>query len=186
MTSAPSFVAIDPGYAKRGGGCAVAAFQFGRLNAAFFDRPEKWRGMPFPLDFVLVEQPQYEGGTTGRSTKCNPATLMQLSWEGALLAGMYAASHFTPGKVIAKTPRRWKGSTPKPVQHAALWAVLSLEETRILGGVTTGLAIELACEKGALDRWSKPGVEYYPSAFVTHNLLDAVAMGCKHIGRLML
>jgi hypothetical protein len=183
MTSAPSFVAIDPGYAKRGGGCAVATFVGAHLSCAGFYRPEHFSGSVFPrhgdLDFVLVEQPQYEGGTTGRSTKCNPATLMQLSWEGALLAGMYAGAAGCP--VIAKTPRQWKGSTPKPVQHVALWAVLSLEEMRILGGAKTGWAIEAACEKGAL----KMGFEY-PSAFVTHNLLDAVAMGCKHIGRLTL
>ena len=183
--TAPSFVAIDPGYAKRGKGCAVAYFAAGHLAAAYFARASVWVSSRCPstgVDFVLVEQPQYEGGTNGRSTRCNPAVLMQLGWEGALLAGLYAGA--AGCSAIAKTPRQWKGSIQKPMHHAALWAVLTLGEHRVLGGDATGAAIDRACERGALDRWSKPGVEYYPAGFLMHNLLDAVALGCQHIGRL--
>lgn len=177
MPISPSFVAIDPGYAKRGGGCAVAWFEQGTLSSVYFERPDNWVYFGATLSFVLVEQPQYEGGTTGRSTRISPETLMRLSWEGALLAGLYAGA--AGCKVIAKTPRQWKGNERKPQQHAALWAVLSEAERQVLGGARTGNVIEAACERGAL----KKGYEY-PTAFVTHNLLDAAAMGCKHIGRL--
>lgn len=179
----PSFVAIDPGYARKGGGCAVARFVFGTLRGAWFERPHDFRDSNVGADdFVIWERPQYEGGTHGRSTKISPEVLIALTEAGASLAGLYAGAAGCP--IIAKTPRQWKGSLQKPPHHAALWAVLSEAERALLGGAKTGAIIDRACERGALDCWRKHGVEYYPSGFVTHNLLDAVALGCGHIGRL--
>jgi len=86
--------------------------------------------------------------------------------------------------LIEVTPSAWKGTEPKPQHHARLWEVLTPEERAILGGMATARAIADAVRKGALSRWGKPGASYYPRSFTTHNLLDAAALGCWHLGRL--
>lgn len=170
-------IANDPGYAKAGDGCACAWFDHGHLRDAWFERPEQWRAPRHPCSLMLVEQPQQDG----RSWSIPPAVLMRLSWDGALLAGLYAGA--CGARVEAATPNAWKGSIAKPVQHKRIWSVLDADERAVLGGDATGRAIDTACRKGALDRWGKPGVKYYPTSFKTHNLLDAAAMGVLKLGR---
>ncbi len=151
---------------------------------------------------VVVERPALQGQKTRAA---RPQDLMDLCWSGAMLAGAYAGRdgcpilEFTPNDVRDKRciyhvkrsigsactcSRGWKGSEPKPVQHARLWEELGPAERLVLGGDMTRDAIYEARERGALDRWGKPGVEYYPKRFTTHNLLDAVALGCTYLGRL--
>lgn len=185
MTS--NVIAIDPGYAKDSDGCACAVFRRGVLSTWWFARPDDGPFSPASVDFkylnvsenvVIIERPQQDG----RSWGVPPEVLMRLSWDGAMLAGLYAGML----DCIVKGPRvsTWKGSVPKPVHHGRLWAVLNDEERELLGGAATLKVIEAAKQKGALDRWSKSGVLYYPRAFKMHNILDAVALGAHELGRL--
>lgn len=149
---------------------------------------------------VLVERPVYEGE---RSEKARTQDLLALAWEGALMAGEFAGRdqcpiiEMPPSDMTArecpfhgiKAYRKrdapidaccclvgWKGSEPKPRMHARVWDVLSYHERMILGGRATEKQIRAAVAKGALDRWSRPGVEYYPRSWDGHNLLDVASM----------
>lgn len=207
-------LAIDPGLADPGNGCArfdgvtlVRAY-FHRLPRKSWALPE---GETRDVRRVVIERPAYQGK---RSDGAHAGDLMGLAWEGALLAGAYAGRdgaaiyelpaadvpdkacmrHGTRGLLARRvllTPapactceRGWKGSEPKPIHHARVWEELTLAERRVLGGDKTHAAIERACEKGALNRWGRPGASYYPRAFKTHNLLDAAALGLTFLGRI--
>lgn len=175
-----NMIAIDPGYGKRSGGCACALFVQGTLEFTWFVRPSDVAPLERDIALVVVEQPQQDA----RSWGVPPATLIRLSWDGALVAGLYAGLHGADVKAV--TPSQWKGSVPKPVQHGKVWPLLSDSERELLGGLATGLAIEHATEQGARERWRRRGGEYYPSAFRMHNLLDAVAIGLVEVGRFRL
>lgn len=187
MTGA--ILGIDPGHAGQGNACA--AFVGGRLAATWFERvptsPRASQGAaaPWPFRVVVVEQPVYQGE---RSNRARPADLMNLSWSGALLAGVYAGRDGAPIVALPANDsggvRGWKGSEPKPIMHARLWAVLDDDERAIMGGDRTWAAIAKAREKGALNRWGRPGASYYPRTWVRHNELDAVALVCVYLGRL--
>jgi len=82
------------------------------------------------------------------------------------------------------TPRKWKGNVPKPQHHFATWRALRDAERQILGGRDTYDLIDAACDKGAMNRWCKPGASYYPRGNTMHNILDAVALGLHSIGRI--
>jgi hypothetical protein len=189
-----ALLAIDPGVS--GYGCACAAFAEGRLVYTWFERAGRFNPhdtLPpaapgitaVSFDVIVIERPVLQGE---RTRAARPQDLMALAWEGAMLAGMFAGrdsalvvewpANDTPGV------RGWKGSEPKPVQHARLWAVLDAEEQEIVGGERVARAIFAAREKGALNRWGRPGGSYYPRAFVMHNQLDAIALGCTYLGRL--
>lgn len=181
-------IAIDPGVYK----CACASLDDGEILATpWFEtavqvmpggtRPPfspVARRIVVPTE-VVVEQPEYQGE---RSDKAKTQTLLALAWHGAMLAGQFAGRDQAPTYTYPVS--KWKGSIAKPMHHHALWGVLAQAEQRLLGGMTTKRAIDKACEKGALDRWRKEGVRYYPRTFETHNLLDAVALGMHHVGRL--
>lgn len=176
-------VAIDPGVHR----CACARFQDGRLvDASFYSIATFKRGGPFAewpaaelpkgIDGVVVEMPQVDG----RTRTARPQDLIGLAWHGALMAGVLARS----APIFTATPSEWKGSEPKPQQHARLWEELTAEERHTLGGKPIEVAIMAARRRGALSRWSRPGVSYYPRGFAAHNLLDAVALGAWYHGRL--
>jgi hypothetical protein len=150
------------------------------LAHACFDRVSAAGWTPASsADVVIVERPALQGD---RTRAARPQDLMNLAWSGALLAGAYVGA--THAELIEYTPQEWKGSEPKPVQHVRLWRVLTFEERAVLGGAKTWAVIEAARKKGALNRWARPGASYYPRKFTTHNFLDAVALGCYHLGRL--
>jgi hypothetical protein len=181
-----AILAIDPGVAVPG--CACAAFKDARLLGTWFERV---RDEPLACEIkfgrVIVERPVLQGD---RTRAARPQDLMALAWEGAMLAGMYAGRDSTdliawPASDTKEHGRGWKGSEPKPVQHARLWAALDPAERLILGGDPVERAIMKAREKGALNRWSRPGASYYPRTFITHNLLDAVALGATYLGRIV-
>lgn len=169
---------IDPDYGKDSKGCACVAFFDGVLTLAWFERPGENKWVPYGLDEVVVEQPQQDE----RSRPVPPAVLMRLSWDGALLAGLYAGRHGC--SVQGWTPHQWKGSEPKSVQHARMWEVLEPSEREMLGGYATECAILAARRKGALKRWKPHASAYYPKSFNTADLLDAAAMGCTWLGRM--
>ncbi len=177
----PGCVAIDPG-AKA---CAVAISDakalvwVGMVNAFAPDvgclhRLEAAR--------VIVERPE----ANGRATP--PDDLIAITAAGFFLAGLIAG-----GPVRAVTPREWKGQTPKPAHHRRLWEALSAAERELLGGAATLAAITAACQRGAKDRWRKPGARYYRASElptvrrttkITHDILDASALNLYDSGRL--
>jgi hypothetical protein len=171
-------LSIDPGSAGKGN--ALAYVREGRLAEVWFERFDRksYISCPYHFNYVVIERPQQDG----RSRAARPEDLMGLAWEGALLAGAYSC--LNTAALVELTPTEWKGSEPKPQMHARLWKILTPAERLVLGGERTGIAIHKAREKGALDRWSKPGVAYYPRSFDTHNLLDAAALALVYGGRL--
>ena len=177
-------IAIDPGYAVKGDGCAVAIFTSSAipntilLRGTCFDRPEIVRDRCIAIESivrVIWECPQLDA----RSRRATPA-VVGLAATGGELAGLYAGAN--AGTIERVTPAQWKGSVPKPIAHARTWRVLTPHEREILGGATTEAAIAAAQKKGALDRWGKDGARYYPARFTMHNLLDAVGIGLWAIG----
>ncbi len=173
-------LAIDPGYARKSGGCALALAERGVLDHVGFERASQFCIAPGSCDIqhVIVEQPQQDA----RSWGVPPAVLIKLAWEGAALAGLYAGA--SGAQLHCPTVSEWKGGEKKPAHHARLWAVLSEAERRVLGGAPTYAVIKEACQKGALCRWKLPSDELYPSSFKTHNLLDAAALLMWALGRL--
>lgn len=107
------------------------------------------------------------------------------------VGGAKVAAWLAP-EVVEYQPRQWKGSTPKPVHHRRAWAVLTDAERAILGGTLTSHAIDKACERGARNRWQKDGKLYYSAREfptvgglkITHDLLDAAALGLYDLGRI--
>lgn len=173
-----TLVTIDPGYAAKGPGCAVAVFCCGLLSQTYFARPEKVWITPLKNVYEVVwECPQVDS-----RSRVSVPSIVQLAAVGGTLAGMYSGA-CGGATVVPVSPSAWKGSTPKPVHHLRLWRQLRVVEHDLLGGVDTEMAIEAACRKGALDRWGKPGASYYPRTWWTHNLLDAVGIGLWRLGR---
>lgn len=172
-----SVIAIDPGYAKSGGGCACAMFDDGVLSEVWFERPEDWNPHCNLADAVVWEIPQMDK----RTWAIPPEVMIQLTAAGATLAGLYAGASGV--RTTGLTPSASKGSVPKPIAHLRMWERLEPVERELLGGAKTFTAIEAACEKGALNRWGKSGVKYYPRSFTTHNILDAVDLGLGFLGR---
>ncbi len=175
-------IAIDPGVCfgrKRRGAlvdvdaCACAALtEDGLLQGVWFDRyhgplHDRLSG----ITRVVIERPQYDK----RSERARVQDLIGLAWDGAI----FAASFGAPVKWY--TPHEWKGSEHKPVQHAALWKAFTPAE-RALFPADTEREIHDALERGARSRW-KDGTFDYPERFITHNLLDAVALGRHHLGK---
>jgi hypothetical protein len=171
---------IDPGYSRSGRGCALAMFYWDALEAVWFERfseqsPAKRCNVK--LSVVQWEQPQADG------RNADGDVLIRLASEGASLAAAYAV--VCGGRVESVTPHAWKGSKPKPVQHAAVWRALTNQERECFAQPeNVAGAISKAVSKGALERWKRPGAAYYPRSFPEHNLLDAVAMGLVQLGRI--
>lgn len=161
-------LAIDSGVLP-----ACAHFRVGELIRAAFDPRPTGQG----CDWIVVEQWQFRGA----ADLTRSAKLIRMMTGGLLAAG-HASAWGAP--VTLLTPREWKGTEPKPAQHARMWAVLSPAERAVLGGDATRATIEKAIEKGALSRWTISGAECYPSRWTTHNLLDAAALGLVLLGRL--
>jgi hypothetical protein len=175
-------ISIDPGYAKRGKGCACARFDGGRLRCVWFARPEAaWRTTPAHaqrgVDLVVWEIPQVD-----RRTRVSTPHVVQLAAVGGTLAGLYAGA--AGARVEPVTPAQWKGATPKPVAHGRMLRALNDAELAMVGGADTVAAVEAAKRKGARDRWSRDGSSYYPSSWLMHNLLDAVGIGLWRLGRI--
>jgi hypothetical protein len=189
-----NLIAIDPGYAAKSGGCACAWFEGDNLlRATWFMRPEHFWGSQaakqpplFGSDewfgAIVWERPVHRVRDEQYSHAVPVETLLELTSVGSGLAHLYAGA--LGAEIKELRPHEWKHSRHKPPHHKALWRILTEAERAILGGDATYAVIEAACRKGALARW-KPGVSYYPSTFITHNLLDAVALGCTYLKRMI-
>jgi hypothetical protein len=164
-----TLLAIDPGVHTQ----ACALYCDATLAAAGFDFHSCGH-----LERVVVERPEYQGK---RSDSARVQDLLALAWNGARFAAMTAAN--CGATLHELTPSQWKGSQPKPVVHAALWAILTPAEREILGGAKTFAIVERALERGAARRWP-PNIHFYSAAWTMHNILDAAAMGAFYLGRL--
>lgn len=172
---------IDPG-AKV---CAVAGFD--SRHRLVYVGPHGVGDVPSYSSRAVVEIPERVNVAGVQADD-----LIRVAVAGARMAERCVRG--APGAVRELRPAEWKGSVPKPVHHRRMWAVLDYAEQDLLGlGNKTWTAIELACERGAADRWKKPGATYYrarelPSLVcgtkITHDLLDAVALGLYALGRL--
>jgi hypothetical protein len=169
-------ITIDPGVHA----CALAYLESSHVQA--FDltnRVDRAALATLDVSHVVVERPEYQG----LRTQCaRVQDLIALAWSGALLAGTIAGT--TGAHLVELAPSKWKGSEPKPVHHARMWAALVASERAVLGGDATRNAITCAVEKGARERWKRGGAAYYPRAWTMHNVLDAVALGLTYVGRM--
>lgn len=150
-----------------------------------------WAGF-WPATLAVVEIPQADGRTAVVDD------LIKVAVSGA----RYAQAFSEYGVVTEARPREWKGSLPKAICHLRMWAVLSDAEKALIGGEQTAKAIANACNRGAKARWKKHANHHYsnrdlptmatpgagPSCDVkiTHDILDAVALGLWYLGRLNL
>jgi hypothetical protein len=177
-----SLLAIDPGYAKRGPGCACAMFVDHRLTSLWYERPSGPRPFPAWPAAVVWELPEVRPREDVSPSKAN--TLVRLAAEGALLAGLYAAAR--GAEVRAATPAEWKGSKAKPVHHGRVLAELDEAELDVVVdvcGADTVERVQAAKRAGGLDRWAKAGAAYY-GRWDGHNALDAVGLGLWQLQRL--
>jgi hypothetical protein len=173
-----ALLAIDPG-AKA---CATATF---------VDKVLRYVGMYGPNDAApwcsraVVEIPERVNVAGVQADD-----LIRVAVAGARMAERCVRG--APGAVREIRPAEWKGSVPKPVHHVRAFGKLSIDEAAIVGGDDTLIAIHSAQLRGAADRWKKPGAAYYrarelPTVCgmkITHDLLDAVALGLYALGRL--
>lgn len=169
---------IDPGVKS----CAVARWRGDTLKWV-----ASWPAGEMPSagepGRVVWELPQADG----RSIPADD--LIALTAAGADLARAFAG---VDGEVVRYQPRQWKGSTPKPVHHARMWEALTDAERHVIGGAMTASAIWAACERGARARWRKHHNHHYSDrelptvdgTKITHDLLDAVALGLYDLGRM--
>lgn len=184
-------VAIDPGYGRRTEGCACAVFRQNAMGqhllaAVLTVRPDgcaRAIGDQYDSANVVLERPQSDRRSQGVGRDGTPAeVLIQLALQGGIVAGMFAAPR---GAVRAVTPSEWKGSLQKPIHHKRALAALTPAELELAGGMATLNLVLVAVEKGARDRWHKPGHAYYtPSTKVLTDKLDAIALGLWALGRL--
>lgn len=173
-------IAVDPGSA--GKGLAVAHFFDKRLTDVYFARPHDFARRLSSGNVVdarvVIEKPQADR----RAEDVSPKSLISLSWAGGIAVGA-CLSQYPEARLTEATPNAWKGSETKPHQHRRLWLMLGPQERLLLGGADTWRAIDVACDRGALNRWKRPGASYYGKNDV-HNLLDAAALGAWAVGRL--
>lgn len=169
-------ITIDPGVHA----CAVTYLENSHVQGhALTNVVDRAALATLDVTHVVVERPEYQGLRTQSS---RPADLINLAWAGALMAGTIAGC--TGAHLVELPPSAWKGSEPKPVNHARMWRELSPYEKDLLGGTKTGQVILAAVEKGARERWKKGGAAYYPRAWTMHNVLDAAALGLTYVGRM--
>jgi hypothetical protein len=165
--------AIDPGNAAaKDRVCYVARFDARELldvKALTWRDIQAWALEPADRRTVAVEKPQQDG----RSRAVPPKVLIDLAWNGALVAAA-----LRPSELVTYTPTEWKGSVSKPVHHLRIWAELSEFERKAFPADT-----EERIRKGA-EATARNAGKLTAYAFEAHNLLDAAGLGLFHLGRL--
>lgn len=131
---------------------------------------------------AVLELPQSDGRAVPTRT------LIELTAAGCL-----CAARLTSGQVALLTPSEWKGSTKKPIHHDRMWEALSSKEQDLIGEEWTQIYIQRAKKRGAADGWRKKGSALYyrktdavtvGGTLIDHNVLDAVGLGLRHLGRI--
>jgi hypothetical protein len=179
-------MAIDPGNAKSAGRvCYAAQFLDGELDLLrLFDRhsARDWvEHAGAGPDVVVIEKPQMDG----RSRKVPPRVLIDLSWNGALVAGA-----LNPDNLVALTPSAWKGSVSKAPHHLRIWRTLNQHE-RLVVAASEGLTRKkpqllttddvYAVLRGAAEHHVRTG---NTTKHAFYDLLDAVGLGLRYLGRI--
>lgn len=169
---------IDPGAEE----CAMACWDSAELTSVLWVSARDW-GAPKAL-VCVVEVPQDDGRT-------GPVgDIIRLARSATRLGARTARV-----KLIEVEPREWKQSVPKAVCHSRAWPALSDAERDMLGGDATAAAISKACDRGAAARWKPHHNHYYRDRElpyvggrgglkITHDILDAAALGLWYLGRL--
>lgn len=170
-----TLLAIDPGGAKKG--CSGALFR-DRALVDMFERVTA-QDATFLVHDLVIERPQQDG----RSRAVPPRVLMDLAWQGALVAGAFIGQGATLREF---TPSEWKGEIHKALHHARILESGALEpiECRVLeeyADTSVFLAVQEARKKAALARWGVPG---YSRSSRLPDVLDAVALGLFALGRI--
>ena len=174
-------VAIDPGDAKAAGNvCYAARFYDGVLSLCFTLDYATACACSKP-HVVVIEKPQMDG----RSRKTSPRILINLAWNGALVAGV-----LRPDKLVPLTPSEWKGGVNKHPHHMKIWRVLTPDERLVLCaaiGYVRKRAKSItpdgvyALLLGATKNYNRTG-KVTKHAF--YDLLDAVGLGLRYLGRM--
>jgi hypothetical protein len=177
---------IDPGDAKAAGNiCYGAVAVDGEL----------WQCLPLDRDsarawyehagagpdVVVIEKPQMDG----RSRKVPPRILINLAWNGALVAG---ALH--PDRLVELTPSEWKGGINKHPHHLRIWRKLNRKEQHAIAAAISWLrkrpthltpdeVFELL--RGAAENYARTG-KVTKHAF--YDVLDAVGLVLRHLKRI--
>lgn len=177
-------LAIDSDFGQDGFGNACAHFHNRELHEVFFQRPPYGpdfvvRKLKYKIRDVVIEKAQYDGRTVHK----DPNTIIELNWQGCHVAAWYQAQH--NARWHQYVPFEWNKGKHKPQTHWDVWDVLSVRERELLGGESTLHAIQAACKRGAATRWKKGTWEKRGYlALPLADKLDAVGLGCRHLGRL--
>lgn len=166
----PSYlVTIDPGNeAAAGRVCYCADWVHGvlagvrELGYAAAVRESREDG---PSPVVVVEKPQMDA----RSREIPPKVLIDLAWNGALVAAA-----LRPSSIVTVAPAAWT-TIPKPVMHLRIWRTLTPSE-KSLFPADTFVVLQDAARHYARTRRAKKHAHY--------NTLDAVGIGLFHLGRM--
>lgn len=172
-------IAIDPGGAKKG--CSAAHFAYGKL-VQVFERiyAEDAASFAGEINVVVIERPQQDG----RSRAVPPRVLIDLAWQGALVAGAFVGCG---ARLVELAPADWKGSIQKAMHHAAMietGAITADELNRVWGGQPIHREVFEARRKGALCRWKPHANGHYAAGSRTPDIFDAIGLGLFHLGRI--
>jgi hypothetical protein len=179
-------LAIDPGDAKAAGNiCYAASFIDGCLSCLQgldYAGARAWREHAGAgPDVLVIEKPQMDG----RSRKTPPRVLINLAWNGALVAGELQAV-----KLEQMTPSEWKGSVNKHPHHMRIWRRLSRVEQEIVGDAArwtrkrSGPLTPSEVYKllyGAAENYARTGKS---TKHPFYDVLDAVGLGLRYLGRI--
>ncbi len=162
---------VDPGNAAvKGRVCYVAAWDARELTDVAALTWQQIQGWSLnAVGVVVIEKPQQDG----RSRKVPPGILIDLAWNGALVAAA-----LRPSELVCLTPNDWKGQTSKPVHHLRIWRVLSPLERKCFPADT-----EERIRKGA-EATARNAGKLTSYSFGAHNLLDAVGLGLFYLKRI--
>ena len=189
-------IAIDPGGTKKG--CSAAQFVRGELVCVYPVMRAAYPPENRTVERVVIERPQQDA----RSRAVPPKILIELAWNGALLAGMFVGSG---ADLVEYTPDEWKGGVredgkfiggiSKATHHANMieTGALATHELEVIGrefGVSwheLGGLVLAARRKEALARGAKHRNGHYSEAKEVARLpdvLDAVGLGAFDLGRI--
>src|SRR5262249_46591745 len=120
-------LAIDPGASQ-----GWARFSTNRLWQCGLGQPTPFLGSVR----VVIERPALY---PGRSQKARPKDIITLTLAAGETAGRILAVN-PEARVEYVEPHTWKGSVPKDVHHARIWAALAEDEKSIVAAACKGVA----------------------------------------------
>ena len=127
------------------------------------------------LETVIIEHPMvYPRGQTPDANAIVKLAINAGEWGGRFEAF---------AKIEYVLPVTWKGSVPKGIHHARVWAKLLDQETQVIDDAITPAKhprmMRRAADVISVQPYKKPAIP----ASKLHNMLDAVGLGLWKIGR---